>query len=471
MTVVELCMIWWTYKSKLLAGFYDLRVCLALHEIDLRRQTEHRRRKRNGLAPKAFRYNRERIVNEIHGMVGGAGGRHIRAALRRLEAIGLAEMDEDGLRFAKGLRDLKVDAERLRHMVQGIDHRKNVRNRTVPVPRSMLVYLAGGSAPPAVAATMFAHAIRCLWLRAKRCRADGSCSASFVADVFDIHIRTVKSARKRLHEIKWLIPLQADPYHVNTNGARVLVNLNWSRPDTVDNSRQAERPVTESPPPSPANDTKSPPPVHNNNLPSGSKNQHPASGGADGVRKRTEKTEKPDWRRIVPADLRNSHRLNELFAQAIQAKLVTPTESDRLRFFAAAEHAVAFGAHNPCGLFVAIVKRELWHVIRANEEDAARRRLRVLDDVVYGGRTLRISDAYGQGRARAARETVATIELRLAELVSNVASARCLNRLCGKTPETRKSVETDLAVNPVPGEQHGRPTRVRPALAPPALEA
>jgi hypothetical protein len=42
---------------------------------------------------------------------------------------------------------------------------------------------------------------------------------------------------------------------------------------------------------------------------------------------------------------------------------------------ATAEHARTAGRHNPCGLFAALVRRQLWHYSTPADEDAARRRL------------------------------------------------------------------------------------------------
>jgi hypothetical protein len=50
-----------------------------------------------------------------------------------------------------------------------------------------------------------------------------------------------------------------------------------------------------------------------------------------------------------------------------------------LLWFAAAEHAVAAGKQNPCGLFVAIYRKKLWSYITQEQEDHARVKLKKLD--------------------------------------------------------------------------------------------
>src|SRR5262249_19073500 len=64
---------------------------------------------------------------------------------------------------------------------------------------------------------------------------------------------------------------------------------------------------------------------------------------------------KPDFRNVLPEDLKDTGRLLELYEQAVGQGLVTASEWNRLRFVAAAEHARIIGTRNPCGLFVRLV--------------------------------------------------------------------------------------------------------------------
>jgi hypothetical protein len=79
----------------------------------------------------------------------------------------------------------------------------------------------------------------------------------------------------------------------------------------------------------------------------------------------------PTLRHVVREDLHDPKRLHELHRQAIAAALISQSECDRLRFFAAAEHAKAIGSRNPCGLFAAVVRRGLWRYITQDDEDVA----------------------------------------------------------------------------------------------------
>jgi hypothetical protein len=91
---------------------------------------------------------------------------------------------------------------------------------------------------------------------------------------------------------------------------------------------------------------------------------------------------KPDLRHVVPEDLADTGRLLELFAQAVAAGLVPASEWGRLRFVAAAEHAKAIGAANPCGLFARLVRGGLLYYATYDDETAASVRLR---RHLYGG--------------------------------------------------------------------------------------
>jgi hypothetical protein len=73
---------------------------------------------------------------------------------------------------------------------------------------------------------------------------------------------------------------------------------------------------------------------------------------------------------------RHTGRLLELHGQARTAGLIGPSENDRLRFVAAAEHARVIGTRNPCGLFARLVRGGLYHYVTQDDEDAASARLK-----------------------------------------------------------------------------------------------
>jgi hypothetical protein len=50
------------------------------------------------------------------------------------------------------------------------------------------------------------------------------------------------------------------------------------------------------------------------------------------------------------------------------------SEAERLKFIAAAEHALACGRRNQAGMFAVIVRRGLWSFLSLHDEDRARKR-------------------------------------------------------------------------------------------------
>jgi hypothetical protein len=75
-------------------------------------------------------------------------------------------------------------------------------------------------------------------------------------------------------------------------------------------------------------------------------------------------------------DLKDTGRLLVLLEQAIAREVVGESEADRLRFVAAAEHAMAVGKENPPGLFCHLIRGRLWRYLTQSDEDLASSRLK-----------------------------------------------------------------------------------------------
>src|SRR5207237_8871138 len=94
LTVQQLCLLWWAYRIRLIQ-LMDLRVWFAAQEMRARRcQIEPDQ------AP-------EYTPRELHGLVGGVGGEHLRASLRRLETLGLLTWSSTAITFATPPSDLR----------------------------------------------------------------------------------------------------------------------------------------------------------------------------------------------------------------------------------------------------------------------------------------------------------------------------------------------------------------------------
>lgn len=377
-SVMKLSMVWWAFKAKLLRAF-DLRVYFACHLA-----VAARCRITPGREPS---FTHAELAHAT-----GAGEKSVRSSLRRLERSGLLAWCESSITFASSPDSLPVDdLAGFWAMFEKLPNRK----RLVPVPRRILRLIADGASPSLIA-TVLGHLIRCLYYWPDEgCRSHGSCKSSWIASVFGISLRGAKAARKVLLGLGWLVRKDSPQWRLNRLGLEVEVNLDWTgpQPKSSDSSRAelstaADANVGREVAPPPAEScTAFAPPDSDKELSYGeSKNQKPAFSGPSGFcisNKRTEpegdksKTENaPALRNVVPADLRDMGRLLELHREAVEAKLVTSSEVDRLRFVAAAEHARSIGKANPCGLFVHLVRGKLWHFLTQDDEDRANARLK-----------------------------------------------------------------------------------------------
>jgi hypothetical protein len=274
--------------------------------------------------------------------------------------------------------------------------------RRVPVPRQAVRLIAGGL-KASVIATMLGHLLRCLYYKDHRCVSGGWCKASWIAEVFRLDLRSIKAARKHLVAIGWLQILDTPQALCNRWGSYTRIRLSWIRTAMENQAKDtANTPACESPPLPDFCTTKLPPPhkehreplqelTHQKPTPHGhsptpsqlSRHTESASGGLScGVHQQKKArinvsiTEAPTLGHIVPEDLQETARLLTLFEQAQTHGLIGKNDSERLTFLGLAEHAKVVGSSNPCGLFAALVRRQCWHFVTDNDEDAAHERLK-----------------------------------------------------------------------------------------------
>jgi hypothetical protein len=387
LTVQQLCLVWWAYRIRLI-HLRDFRVWFAAQEMGARRcQLDP------GQVP-------EYTLQELHRLVGGVGGEHLRASLRRLEAVGLLTWSSTKLTFATSFTALRSvhDLLDLHTMYNAIANNR----RRVPVPRQAIRLIAGGCRATVIA-TMLGHLMRCLYYRNHHCISGGWCKASWIADVFRMDLRNIKAARKHLVTIGLLQTLDTPQSLCNHWGNYILLNLSWTRATVKKTSQDdAQTPSSESPPPPAFSTTKLPPPHKEYKEPFQElQHQKPApqadiptlpqpfplaapapSGPASGVdTQKREKTKKaknhtPTLSHIVLEDLTDTTRLLALFEQAHTQGLLGKSDSERLTFLSLAEHAKVVGSYNPCGLFAELTRRKCWHFVTESDEDAAYRRLK-----------------------------------------------------------------------------------------------
>ena len=242
--VQQLCLVWWAYHSRRIQ-LIDLRVWFAAHEMVARRCQ---------LGPEQVP---DYTSQELHGLIGGVGGEHLRASLHRLEALGLLTWSSTHLTFATSLTHLRGvdDVTNVHAMLQAIPNHA----RRVPVPRQTIRLIAGGL-KASVIATMMGHLIRCLYYREHRCRSGGWCKASWIAEVFGMDLRSIKAARKHLVEMGWLLAFPTPQRLCNRWGLYALISLSWMRTALKQTAADcAAPPSSVSPPPSELPTTGLPP--------------------------------------------------------------------------------------------------------------------------------------------------------------------------------------------------------------------
>lgn len=367
-SVTQLAMIWYAYESRQIE-FRDLRVWFALHEMVSRRcELDSERFPAFGVA-------------EIRGLVGGVGGEHLRRSVARLEALGLVSFGESKIDFAASPDAMPGDIGPVWEMLEKITNNK----RRVPVPRRTIRLIAQ-TGRPVVVATILGLLLRCVYKRDGGVVGEGTCKASWIADVFGVGIRNVRAARKHLIGLNWFTPKVTPQWATNRYGGRGVVNLAWERPESyADKAEDAisliskpENTETESAPPSEFSTTNSAPPYINQKpLSERNLNQKPAqtAGTPTGFSISKDEEKEPTLRDVMVADLKDTRRLFLLFKEAVSENLIGKSESERLMFVALAEHALVAGTRNPCGLFVSNLRKRRFFITN-DDEDAAHQRLK-----------------------------------------------------------------------------------------------
>jgi len=162
----------------------------------------------------------------------------VRAALQRLEDLGLLAWSPPAIQFlphARALREaLTQDSyQTLRaQLAPGL--------RWVPVPRRLLVWLAQ-EGQPGVIATALGVLLRCMRYKARQCVAGGRVAAPWIATVFGVAERTVQRAMQVLQGCGWLARLAVQPERERPHGRYTVINLAWERPGATGETRDTRQ--------------------------------------------------------------------------------------------------------------------------------------------------------------------------------------------------------------------------------------
>jgi hypothetical protein len=262
-------------------------------------------------------------------------------------------------------------------------------------------------------ATILGHLFRCLYYRQGQCRADGFCKASWIAQVFGVSERAVKTARRRLEALGFLQRTETPQWVRNRYAQKMTINLQWD--GTAVSALMSSEAISAAPPATLEREIT--PPDSNKKL-SETKHQKPACDGATGVlstlvaqareclrtgtslltesapvltstaaadvkvthratpRRTVAPTSPPHLQHVLSRDLQDIERLLVLHVQAVQTNLIGPSEADRLAFVALAHHVLHFRPANPGGLFLQPLRQRRFHLITQEEEDRAQQSLK-----------------------------------------------------------------------------------------------
>lgn len=334
---------WRAYKAGIIR-FLDLRVWLACFELKARRCKLGK-----GRVP---RY----MLEELHDLVGGVGGEHLRQSLNRLGREGLLRWSETSLTISNEPGD--NGDEELHRMAELV---VNVR-RKLPLSRRVLRFLVGQKRPVLVA-TVLGHHLRCVYYRRTGIRSDGLVKVSEIADLFSVDERNVKRARASLVRLGMFKVGHTTQRVLNRYGLPVTVSIHWVAPK--------QSPLRHRPPPRARLSTTSTPPLKKTGNSLARDDHQELRRGSHGVRTRT-------IGHIDPRDLRSAEGLERVWNQAVRARLCTASEAERANVFAAGAHAMRVATRNPAGLLASIIVRKTWHHISSADEDAGRRMLKTI---------------------------------------------------------------------------------------------
>jgi hypothetical protein len=369
-------------------GIGDFRSYLAAHEMKARRCRLDDGR------PGAY------SVAELAKLL-GVSERRAKASVNRLVAAGLLEWSDGAIGFPDPMQGFDGDLDD-----PDLENSIGQGRGSIAIPRRMLRFLVAG-ARPALIATVLGLLLRCLSRRKAGFDGRGRCKASWIARVFGVDPGRVKLARAELVKLGWIEPESSDQWSMNRYGKAFRIDLDWDRPDCRETI----------PPRPPGRRETTPPDLHQEPLQERIQNQEPCPGPSGFSIKGSGNGDKPGpkaeprpgpkaaYTESVPVgikpvsahpgaqvptptlptptladvrieDLKDTGRLLDLHRQAVDRQLIGASEADRLKFVAAAEHALAIGKGNPPGLFAWLVRGACWRYITQEDEDRANARIK-----------------------------------------------------------------------------------------------
>lgn len=303
----------------------------------------------------------------------GLSNRTVQRELRSLNRAGILDFSE--LRIAVG-REPSPEGVGLAQTFAG----KRSRRRPIPVPRSVLRFLAR-SERPVLGKTVLAYVLRGMSIdrSSGEVRGVGTVKASWIADAMKVSLRAAKAARRDLIELGFISKDTGSwQRKLNRDGAYFRVNLAWK--DETENLRHGTPgvirrlgiPVSGIAPRSGKRCPAFAPPIKEKKTPYGSKHQKTFSGKLPGVSGIQRRGEGPSLRDVQLVDIKDFRRTEALYRQAVDLGWVKESEASFLNWVGAAVRAKSCRANDPVRVFLGIVRQGLWKNITDAEEERAR---------------------------------------------------------------------------------------------------
>ena len=304
-------------------------------------------------------------AEEIKQLLGARSTRLISSAVRTLEGQELLSVKDKSMQISK---DTSLEVQGLLEAC----HMGRTPNRKIPIPRRMLRFLARCT-QVSVAKTLLFYCLRGLSLkRGGVIQAKGTMKSSLLAHLGKCSLRAISAARKILISLRLITPDETRCQRkLNRTGVFFTINLQW-KPNASCSDDKAKV-CTDSAPPSPAQDSNPACPIKRFRTSYEGRNQKLCSRTASGVSQK-KKSDTPSLSQVVPKDLGNLSRLQELYRQAIKRQWIKRSEASWIAWVAAAVRAQRLGTEQQgIKLFVAIIRQRLYDHISQAEEDEARR--------------------------------------------------------------------------------------------------
>ena len=353
LTPVQLCNCIAAYREGSIT-YRALRVYLATFELLAIREAAQRSQRKKGREPRRSSFRRAEL-ERLTGLSKGSVARELGSLTR----AGLVQFGKE-----------RITVRERAHPCAGVMLAQTCSKRSpvrpLPVPRPVLRFLCSCSRPTTVLTTL-AYILRGLAIerRTGRIKSRGTMKCSWVAANFGMSLRAARKARSELIA-SGLVSKDEGSHQLklNRDGAYFVLNPAWLPPHQNEARRNGSAPL-----PAESGD-ESAPPRERLRTPYGSKDQKTRESEPPGA------CTKPDLKNVIAQDLMRLSRLEVLFKQAVSRGLVSSAEADALNVVAAAVRARQVRDGDPVRVFLAIVRRKLWHHVTAAQEDRARVLLR-----------------------------------------------------------------------------------------------